>query len=564
MAELNYWARKSLSRRSALRLAAAGGVTLALVGCSGGGDGGEDGSGGGGAADEKVDAGTKGVQGGKFKFHTATGWTNVDEVASRNAAVGGFWSLTNNGLLRLAGGQWGYDAGDPSVEPDLALALPERPDDKTMIFKLRPGVQFHNGRTLTAEDVKYSYETFAKAPAYAARFPWLDKIEAVDTQTVRISMKFPHADAFGELCGFYTGVIAREHQESSSVGSTLMGTGPFKFVEQTAGISVKFERNPNFYLKPFPFFDSLETYLGNEDAKRLADIVSGQVDLPFWFGVNEREQLKNARPDLRLETNQHPSFMLSMRTDVPPYNDVRVRRALSMSMDRTKINQATAAGEGVTDTPFGVTQTYWEPTPPDKLPRNLGKNFSFDIAEAKKLLAAAGITSPIKDTYTHINASGPGGQAVVDTATLAIIGWKAAGIADFNQTEVTSAVSSTTVTLGKYDGVAQNLRAPGTVSLGTDLRDLYYSDSSGPTARNNSRYTNASLNALLDKQQAQANVEERKKTFRQIEEIMAEELAYIPHSTFTIAWFYPPRLQNARMSKIFGNRAYFRNWWWAK
>jgi peptide/nickel transport system substrate-binding protein len=417
---------------------------------------------------------------------------------------------------------------------------------------------------MTAEDVKYSYETFSKAPAYAATYLWLDKIEVPDSQTVRITLKYPNVDALAQLCGFYTGVIAREHQESSSVGKTLIGTGPYKFLEESAGISAKFERNPNYHQKPYPLFDRVESYIGNEDAKRLADTIAGQIDLPFWFGINEREQIKQARPDLIHEVDQHPSFLMTMRTDVAPYNDVRVRRALSMSIDRTKIRRGVSNGEGQVDTPFSVTQTTWDGTAAEKLPRNLFKNFSFDIAEAKKLLAAAGISGPIKDTYTHVNSAGPGGQSFVDTATLVMTGWKEAGIADFDQKEVTSAVGGTTVTLGNYDGVGLLLRPPGNISYGTDLRDLYYSDAKGPVQRNASHYKNANLNALLDKQQAQTDLDQRKKTFKEIDELLADELAYISHSTFPISWFYPPKLMNARMSRIFGTMTFIQKWWFAK
>src|SRR5262245_33781940 len=254
-----YWKTQSISRRRALQNTAAGGAGLAalsLVGC--GSDGEEKGEGG---APEAVTDSTKGVPGGKFVWALAGFPGSFSVITTPNIYTTA--GPCHSALLANAWGQESVDQYDYlSLEPDLAVALPEQTDDLTYIYKLRPGVRFHNGRTLTSEDVKYSYDKYATLDRsiYRETFAaWLDRVETPDPQTVVIKSKFPFGEVVISTAGNQYGfVLAKEHDETADANNRYMGAGPWIFVDATPPVSIRYRKNPDYYLKPYPYFDELQ------------------------------------------------------------------------------------------------------------------------------------------------------------------------------------------------------------------------------------------------------------------------------------------------------------------
>src|SRR5262249_27046846 len=151
---------------------------------------------------------------------------NFDFVSTNGGTrVAGF---SYSGLLNWHAGRTGIDPRNLDPEPDLAAAMPEQPNDLTYIFKLRPNTKFHNGKTLTADDVKYSLDLWASDKSVAKdNYTWLEKTEAVDPLTVKITTKFPYADTLPNLVGYRDAFIFnKEFQESKEVVEKMMGTGP--------------------------------------------------------------------------------------------------------------------------------------------------------------------------------------------------------------------------------------------------------------------------------------------------------------------------------------------------
>src|SRR5207244_13136384 len=101
------------------------------------------------------------------------------------------------------------------VEPDLAEALPEQPDQQTFVFKLRDA-KFHNGRAVTSEDIKYSFERYAfwEKSGFKSRYAWLDRVETPDPKTAVIKTKTPYADAIRSMAARFESLIfAKEHEK---------------------------------------------------------------------------------------------------------------------------------------------------------------------------------------------------------------------------------------------------------------------------------------------------------------------------------------------------------------
>jgi ABC-type transport system substrate-binding protein len=579
----SYWKRKTISRRAALRsaLAAGGGLAaLSLVGCgdddddddapSGGasptaGSGGGSatpGAGGGGGSSQPVAGGRLIVQ--------PTGYaTTLVLVTTRNNSTAQLAGYTHSGLLQLKNGRPIVTGYDVTVEPDLAVALPEQPDELTYVFKLNPA-KFHNGRDVVAEDVQWSLLRYAKDEdsAYLNIWNWLDTVEAPDNETVVVKTNAPYADAIGSLCGYSDGfIMAREHEESEAATTQLMGSGPFLFENTEAPVISRFTRNPNYFKAPLPYFDEVH-HLGTADfAKRFADFSAGNVDVTYWHAAEERDQLAAARPDAHKFEWFYAGYNLIMRVDQEPFNDDRVRKALSMAIDRQALRDATGAGEGEDDQAFSWTIDTWGFRKPSEL-GEAAAYWEYNVAEAKKMLSAANLGSGFSTQMSHWDPSVIG-QAYVDQAVLIQTQWaNNLGIQVEDISQQFAPFFSGPLS-GNYDGTHFTPGGGGVISAapGIAFRNGIWSPPEGVTAptSNTGHINDADLSAAADKQSTQLDLNERKETFKVMEEIMANQMYRLTTSTFTTTYFANEALQDCQMPITATNSALAGvKFWWFK
>jgi peptide/nickel transport system substrate-binding protein len=430
----SYWDKmlnKRIGRRRAL---AATGATAAgaafLAACGGDDGGGGSGDTGGAQPDKNLDP-TTGKVGGKLVWQSyGDPGAGLELIKIRNQGVMQMASLTHDGLLDFAYGMPKYPGIGTEVLPALAQGLPEiSPDKLTVTFKMRPA-SFQNGRALTSEDAKWTFDTyaFAQESAWKPDYAFIDKTEAPDPSTFVVRLKYPYADVLQSMAFKSTGaVLAREHHESGASERTLMGSGPYTFVEYQSPTITRYKRNVNYHTKPFPYFEEVDR-LGTVDSeKKVADIIAKAVHLTYWFPAEERDRVKAGRPDLY--AFQYPragSPQVYIRNDVAPFSDKRVRQALSMAYDRKQNIAAVNAGEGEADQVLSFTSAFGFRKPAD-LPA--AKYFEFNVAEAKKLLQAAGVSLPLKVDVPTWNPTVIG-QKHVDEITLITTQWRNNGIVD--------------------------------------------------------------------------------------------------------------------------------------
>jgi peptide/nickel transport system substrate-binding protein len=226
------------------------------------------------------------------------------------------------------------------VEPDLAERW-EQPDDTTYIFHLRQGVKWHNkppvnGRELVAEDVKFTYDRFLTDPGNANRYILepVERIEVVDRYTVKFLLKEPYVWLVSALAYPWSmWIIAPEvvqHFGDLKKPETAIGTGPFVLERYGPNVKAVFTRHPEYFRKDQPYVDGVEWLSIPDESTGLAMYRTGQIDCAPHTGWTVRQQdleaLKKSHPHL------HYQDMLSivtqviiMRTDQPPFNDVRVQ-----------------------------------------------------------------------------------------------------------------------------------------------------------------------------------------------------------------------------------------------
>jgi glutathione transport system substrate-binding protein len=566
-AERSYWSQTRVARRTVLRgtaVAGAGLVLSGVVGCAARGS--QQASRQTGTA-TALDS-TKGKPGGKFMMQGSAYPGVLVLVKTNNAAAAQHASFTHSGLLEFRNGVPGVDGTDISVQPDLAQAMPEQTDPLTYTYKLREA-RFHNGRAMTADDVKYSFERYALATdsAYKSTWTWLDKVETPDPRTVVVKTKAPYADALQSMAARNDAfILAREHAESADAEKKLMGSGAFLFVETQQPVLTRFRKNPDYFNKPYPYFDEV-TVLGTTDfPKKVADFSSRQVHMTYWHGEEDRAQIRQARPDAVEFRYPAPTHVVTLRADQPPLNDKRVRQALSMSINRKAIRDAVTKGAGEDDQFMSISAKYWGFRKPAELGA-AAKYWTYDPQAAKQLLAAAGVTQPIVTDFVHWEASHIG-QGLVDAATLIQSNWKALGIADVRDVSVTFAQSTTTYAIGNYNGMvlAPN-GTPINPAIGIALRSVFFAPPEGvkvPTL-NIGHVNDPTLNALLDKQLGQLNREERRQTFKETEDVLAEEQYRLGLSTYFYNYYGDPSVKNMQTPReaYNGGVPYVKYWWFA-
>jgi peptide/nickel transport system substrate-binding protein len=549
-------------------LATAGGVaSLSLFGCGGDDD---DSDSTGGQTGTGATGGQSGdpVRGGRIVIQPTGYATTLVLVTTRNNTTAGLAGFTHSGLLQLKNGRPIVGGSDVTVEPDLAVAMPEQPDPLTYIFKLQPA-KFHNGKPVTSEDVKYSLERYAKAEdsAYLNIWNWLDSVQTPDPQTAIVKTTAPYADAIGSLCGYSDGfIMSKAHEESPEAATKLMGSGPFLFENTEAPVITRFKRNPEYFKSPLPYLDEVHM-LGTADfAKRFADFSAGNVHVTYWHAAEERDQIAESRPKAKKFEHFYAGYNVIMRVDQAPFNDERVRRALSMAIDRQALRDATGKGEGEADQAFSWTVDTWGFRKPSEM-GEAAKYWEYDVQTAKQLLSAAGVTN-FKTKMAHWDPSVIG-QAYVDQAVLIQTQWRNnLGIEVEDVSQQFAPLFSTAVA-GNFDGTYFFPGGGGVISPapGVAFRNGVWSPPEGvtPPTSNSGHINDAELSAAADKQATQLDLEERKKTFRVMEEIMANKMYRITTSTFTTTYFADETLQDIQMPITATNSALAgAKYWWFK
>ena len=254
-----------------------------------------------------------------------------------------------NGLLKVA-----YDGKAVSFLPDLAEKW-TMVDDKTHVFKLRPGVKFHNGDACDAAAVKWSIER-VKDSKVGSPHAWMVKdlasIDIVDPLTVRINYEKPFAFfpvAMTGATGRAGTIVSRSAVEKhgKDFGRNPVGTGPFKFVQWKENEIIELERNPDYFEKGLPYLDKIQINLIKEPTSAVAAVLSGQVDgmdaCPFQF----MSQLRgNKALNIYGEVEGNYAF-LGMNNKRAPFDDPNLRLAVAFAIDRNVLVKQGYFGDAI-------------------------------------------------------------------------------------------------------------------------------------------------------------------------------------------------------------------------
>lgn len=328
---------------------------------------------------------------------------------------------------------------------DLCTAMPKATDGgKTFTFKIRKGVKFHDGSALTAQDVNASFQRIVFPPegvqsARKAQFTMVESIAAPDDETVVFKLKYPSGAFIPALASPYHFIYSKAilDKDQHWYEKNVMGSGPFIFDGREAGAVIRGKRNPNYYHAGQPYLDGFEAIFAKKESLRVQAVRGDQAAIEFrGFPPKARDDLVAALgKDITVqESNWNCVLIVTPNSRKKPFDDKRVRKALSLAVDRwsgsrdlSKIAIVKAVGGIVfPGHPLAATDQELE-----KL-----AGYSHDVKasreEAKRLLKEAGV-SDLKFTMSNRAVD----QPYTIVGTWLIDQWRQVGITATQKMEPT-------------------------------------------------------------------------------------------------------------------------------
>jgi peptide/nickel transport system substrate-binding protein len=301
------------------------------------------------------------------------------------AQTGEFLAFDNNMALQL--------------QPMLATKWTPSKGGAVWTFNIRPGVKFHDGSPLTADDVVYTFQQLAdpkNASNALSTFSGVLKetgVQKVDAMTVAFHLEAPNGN-FPYLVSSdnYNAIIVPKGTDFGKWQKTFIGTGPFKLSSYNQNVSASFTANPDYWGGAPHLDGSTFNFYGSQPPQILA-LQGGQVDVIVQFVVQGAQSLLNNSQYTIIKLKSANHRELSMRNDMAPFTDARVRQAIALCLDRPGMLQALLDGDGVlgNDSPFSPKFPSTNTSVPQR---------AQNIAKAKQLLSAAGHPHGFSTTLT--------------------------------------------------------------------------------------------------------------------------------------------------------------------
>ncbi len=305
----------------------------------------------------------------------------------------------------------------PAIIGDLATSWSVSPDGLDYTFKLHPGIRFHDGSALTSQDIKATYDRLRNPPPGVvslrqSQLSDLKSVEAIDPQTVKFTLSTRNSSMLTVFANPWNCIYssAKLAQDPLFPSKTIMGSGPFKLAEQSPGSRIVYEKFRGYFKKGLPYLDRLELIVLANPAVVPA-LSGGQVDADFFtFSDPLKDQIIRARGARTVFSTAETTTdaIMTFNAKRPNFSDVRVRKALTMAIDRASADANLGKLVAVRGTSPVYPAGNEYALPPAQLAQRPG--FGSDInkarEEARRLLKEAG-ASDLKLTLLAPNTRDP-------------------------------------------------------------------------------------------------------------------------------------------------------------
>jgi peptide/nickel transport system substrate-binding protein len=299
------------------------------------------------------------------------------------------------------------DKGEP--QPKLALSWTHSDDFKTWTYKLRPGVKFHDGTPFNAQAVKENFDR-QKDPANKCRcafyIAFIHDVQAPDELTVVYNLNDPSVTLPSLMSLQGANNVIQSPTAWKTKGDDYnrnpVGTGPYILKSWTAGDRILLEKNPDYWYKGHPYLDRIVLKPMPDSQSRFASLQSGEADI-IWDDEYDADFIQKAQKDPKLTVHSYTgsgAAVYAFNTKTPPFDDLRVRQALVMAIDRKRMSEALTNGLArPASNPYGDGS--WVKCKDDGA-------MPFDIEKAKALIKDYG--KPVE--FTMITTASPRGRAI--------------------------------------------------------------------------------------------------------------------------------------------------------
>jgi len=449
---------------------------------------------------------------------------------STSGPIGQVTTKVYDGLLE-------YDF-DLQPKPGLAESWEESADGKTITFKLRPGVKFHNGTPLTSADVEFSIMKVLKEVHARGgnTFKDLEAIETPDELTAVFKLKKPAPYMIRALSGYESPILSKALFEGKDVrenptANAPISTGPFKFVEWKKGQYVRLDKNENYWKKGLPHLDRIVARFIADAATRTAAIEKGEAQYAAFSAVPNIDAKRLAKTDTVSITTKgytmiNPLALLEINTKVPPFDNAKVRQAISYAIDRQFIIDNIFYGFGKPAT-GSISSTF----APVGLYSDKVRDYqaSDRVAKANALLDEAGFPKKADGTRFELNNDlipyGESWQRLGDYFKQAMgdIGVKV----NLRYEDVPTWLKRI------YSNYDYQVNANFFYQLADPVLGMhrqYLSDQIRPgiVFANGSQYNNPEIDALMEKGATEPDPKARSEIYDKIQTILAEDVPVIP------------------------------------
>jgi peptide/nickel transport system substrate-binding protein len=428
-----------------------------------------------------------------------------------------------DGLVRFAEGF--------KIVPGLAQSWTISPDALTYTFKLHKA-SWHDGKPLTSEDVKFTFlEVSTKyGSKFAAPGSAIKEILTPDPQTVVIKLSKPFGPfLFSMACEQNAAILPAHIFRGTDVlknPATLtkpVGSGPFMLQEWVRGSQLTFVKNPNYWAKGEPFLDRLVVKIMPDPGARILALQAGEIDYvdQYYFPISAFKVFeKNPKFSLK-EVNYPSDDIIILNTRKPPLNNVKVRQALMIALDRNYIQKNVFLGTGQPGMGPFDSRIPWSYNPST----NYEKLYPHDRAKAEALLDEAGFKKGADGTRFTLRLSfDPGRGEYTSWAQATQRFWQAVGVKVVLEGAERPVVLKKVYADYDFDATMQNYSTSGDPALGIVRTFQTASIKQGTNFNNASGYSNPQVDELLDKGRDAADQAGRAKFYFQAQEILARDL----------------------------------------
>jgi peptide/nickel transport system substrate-binding protein len=412
-------------------------------------------------------------------------------------------------------------AYDPNLKPQpmLAESWDFTPDFQQFKLNLRKGVQYHSGREMTSDDVKYSLlrprDPSVGNGILTGISNWFTSIETPDKYTVVIKTDVPRPGFFDGLEIF--NICDKANVEGPDAKTTIVGTGPFKLVERAPGDHFTFARNTNYWQTGKPYLDSVITNIRTQQ-NMILQLEGGTLDSVKIPLIDDFARLKtDPNYVTQIAPNSGTFFEIGINTKTPPFQDMRVRQAMNFALDRNRFTDSIFKGvASPIDLPWSQSSPAFDAS------RN--NVYPYDLDKARSLLKDAGVSNFETDILV-IGIAQPQLLAFTEIyqASLAQIGVKL-NIKNMEQ------ASWLDVVINKkpaYTGFWGSSDTFANVSPGS----LFSLSPGWRVANNHSNFTSDMYTALVNTVSSETDPGKQKAAFASINDLMLNQSFTMPIST---------------------------------